>query len=73
MSVNEMIIAYRILYNLHELNISLFFSNLITTNYDELHTDGSLNDTISQYKQTPPTTATGDMAGKLLSTRIACH
>jgi hypothetical protein len=61
MSVNEIIIALLILYNLHELNISLLFSSLITIYHDALHTVsqyGSLHDAVSHYS---PSTAAGDM------------
>lgn len=38
MSLNEMIIAYHIFYNFHELKILLLFSTLIAVSYDVLHT-----------------------------------
>jgi hypothetical protein len=54
-------------YDLHERNISLFFSSLLLSTVMRYARDGPLDDAVSHYKQTP------SVGERLLSTRIACH
>jgi hypothetical protein len=78
MSVNEMITAHRIFYNMHELffrcpSVALLPSILMLCTQD-----GSLNDATSHCKQIllhsdRRYVSLDDIAEKLVSTRIVCH